>query len=108
MLLSCPNAREKHHGTGAGSQSIPSPAGHTARASRTELFLAPVTVQVDPQLAADVVLHTWVLLIVQPIQGPAHHCVHLAARTKGMRPSDPWEVEQLGRICASLTARVLG
>lgn len=33
--------------------------------------------QVDPELAANVVLDAWVLLIMEPIQGAAHHRVHL-------------------------------
>ena len=43
----------------------------------TKLLLAAVAVQVDPQLASDVVLHTRVFLVVQPVQRPAHHRVHL-------------------------------
>lgn len=43
----------------------------------TKLLLTAVAVQVDPQLAADVILHTGVLLIVQPVQSPTHNRVHL-------------------------------
>lgn len=43
----------------------------------TKLLLTAVAVQVDPQLADDVVLHTGVLLIVQPVQSPTHNRVHL-------------------------------
>jgi len=34
-------------------------------------------VQVDPELASDVVLHTGVLLVVKSVQGAADHRVHL-------------------------------
>lgn len=43
----------------------------------TKLLLAPVPVEVDPQLAADVVFHTRVFLIVQAVEGTTHHSVHL-------------------------------
>lgn len=36
--------------------------------------------QINPKFATDVVLHTGVLLIVQPVQSPADHCVHLNVR----------------------------
>lgn len=43
----------------------------------TKLLLAPVPVEVDPQLAADVVFHTRVFLIVQAVEGTTYHSVHL-------------------------------
>ena len=43
----------------------------------TKLLLAAVAVQVDPQLASDVILHTRVFLVVQPVQRATHHRVHL-------------------------------
>lgn len=44
-----------------------------------KFFLAPVTMQVDPQLPTDIILHTRVFLIMQPIQCATHYCVHLSA-----------------------------
>lgn len=49
----------------------------------TKLLLAPVPVEVDPQLAADVVFHARVFLVVQAVEGTAHHCVYL--KTDKMR-----------------------
>lgn len=43
----------------------------------TKLLLAPVPVEVDPQLAADVVFDTRVFLVVQPVKCTTHHSVHL-------------------------------
>ena len=37
-------------------------------------------VQVDPHLAVDVILDTRVLLIMQPVEGPAHHIINLGLR----------------------------
>ena len=60
--------------------------GQSARApwasgAHTKLLLAAVPMQVDPQLPPDVILHARVLLVMQPVQGAAHHCVHLRPRT---------------------------
>ena len=41
--------------------------------------------QVDPQLSPNVIFHTWVFFIMQPIQGSTHYCVHLRSRTKWKR-----------------------
>lgn len=43
----------------------------------TKLLLTPVSVQVDPQLTANVVFHAWVLLIVQAVESTANNCIHL-------------------------------
>lgn len=56
-----------------------------ASGAQTKLLLAAVPMQVDPQLPPDVILHAWVLLIMQPVQGAAHHCVHLRPRTRGRK-----------------------
>ena len=56
-----------------------------ASGAYTKLLLAAVPMQVDPQLPPDVILHAWVLLIMQTVQGAAHHCVHLRPRTRGRK-----------------------
>lgn len=56
-----------------------------ASGAHTELLLTAVPMQVDPQLPPDVILHARVLLIMQPVQGAAHHCVHLRPRTRGKK-----------------------
>lgn len=66
-------------------RSIPSLVGHTAQVSHTKLFLAPVTMQVDPELPSNVIFHTWIFFIMQPIQCTTHYCIHLRTRTKGIR-----------------------
>lgn len=42
-----------------------------------KLFLTATAVQVNPELAADVILHAGVFLIVKSIQSPTDNCVHL-------------------------------
>lgn len=43
----------------------------------TKLLLTPVSVQVDPQLAANVVFHAWILLIVQAVKSTTNNCIYL-------------------------------
>lgn len=43
----------------------------------TKLLLTAVTMEVDPQLASNVIFHTWILFIVQPVQCTAHYRVNL-------------------------------
>lgn len=43
----------------------------------TKLLLTPVSVEVDPELAADVVFHTRIFLVVEAVKGTAHHSVDL-------------------------------
>lgn len=79
---SCLTAQEKHNGTGAECQKHPQPSWtHRPEAAHTELLLATVTMQVDPQLASNVIFHTRVFFVVQPIQCTTHYCVHLQTRT---------------------------
>lgn len=57
-----------------------------ASGAHTKLLLAAVPMQVDPELPPDVILHARVLLIMQPVQGAAHHCVHLRPGTREGKP----------------------
>lgn len=43
----------------------------------TKLLLAPVSVEVDPELAADVIFHTRIFFVVKTVKGTAHHGVDL-------------------------------
>ena len=47
----------------------------------TELVLRAAPMQVDPQFAIDVVLDARILLVVESIEGPAHHRIHLHPRS---------------------------
>ena len=57
-----------------------------ASGAHTKLLLTAVPMQVDPKLPPDVILHARVLLIMQPVQGAAHHCVHLRPGTREGKP----------------------
>ena len=57
-----------------------------ASGAHTKLLLTAVPMQVDPELPPDVILHARVLLIMQPVQGAAHHCVHLRPGTREGKP----------------------
>lgn len=48
--------------------------------SLTKLLLTAVTVKVDPEFAADVVLHTGIFLVVKSVQSSTDHGVHLRER----------------------------
>lgn len=43
----------------------------------TKFLLAPVPMEVDPQLAADVVFHARIFLVMEAVEGTAHHRVDL-------------------------------
>lgn len=46
----------------------------------TKLLLTAMAVEVNPELAANVIFHTGVFLIVKPVQSPTDNCVHLNRR----------------------------
>lgn len=79
-------------GLGQKVRGIPALAGCCPEASHTKLFLAPVTMKVDPQLPSNVVFHTWVFLIMEPVQCATHYCIHLGTRNKGT--GQTWTPEQ--------------
>ena len=80
-------------------RSNPTPAGRCPEASHTEFFLAPVTMQVDPQLPSNVVFHARVFFIMQAIQCTAHDCIHLGTRSVGTRDkSDSDTGEKLSAV----------
>lgn len=72
------------------SSHLPSPT------KLTKLLLTPVAVQVDPELAANVILDAWVLLIMEPIQSAAHHRVHLWGKAASKSAQErSWQLQNI-------------
>lgn len=56
----------------------------------TKLFLAPVPVQVDPQLPPNIVFHTGIFLIMQSVQSTTNNSVNLKFRIYRLQDIPCW------------------